>query len=314
MERGAAMADLLLLAGIIIVLGIAWVQTGGPGKEASSFFSAGAPIAGTLSPLEWSTGDGTEPQEKGQTVDEETVSLLEQKRIEAQSEGVASPYKGIVEITPSTAGPRNTNPQEEYLTLHVRSSATNAIDLTGWTLESMLSGKKVKIPKASTVSTSGTVNVEGPLVAKPDEEIILTTGRSPVGHSFKVNKCTGYFEQFQDFTPRLDEVCPSPENELIFADNPYQQFGNECLDYIEDMPACRMQVNAVPPQFPGICQYFIVEEINYTRCIYRHRSDADFFSLEWRVYLAHDKELWRSKREIIRLLDNNGRVVDVFSY
>ena len=56
-----------------------------------------------------------------------------------------------------------------------------------------------------------------------------------------------------------------------------------------------------------------IEEINYDRTEFR-RDDDKFFKNEWRIFLGRNEEQWRTKREVIRLLDKDGRIVDVYTY
>lgn len=177
----------------------------------------------------------------------------------------------------------------------------------------MITNESVTIGEATKVSTSGNVNIEQPVVVSARDKVYLLTGHSPIGNSFQINKCSGYFEQFQDFTPSISTQCPTPEDEFTYAESDPIHFGDACLTYIEDLPSCYMPLEALPIGFPNSCVIFITEEINYSSCIKNHRNDSDFFEPEWRVYLKQDREIW-NKRDIIRLLDNNGKTVDVFSY
>jgi hypothetical protein len=62
------------------------------------------------------------------------------------------------------------------------------------------------------------------------------------------------------------------------------------------------------------CQDAIVTKLNYNSCVDMHRNDPGFYRLEWRIFLKREEELWKSKREIIKLLDETGKVVDYISY
>ena len=199
------------------------------------------------------------------------------------------------------------------VTLDVSSKLSEPLTVTDWKLQSMISNKTILIPKATKVSTSGNVNVEQLIVVSPRDKIYLLTGHSPTGASFQINKCSGYFEQFQDFTPSIPRQCPSPKGEFKFAESDPFRFGDACLTYIENLDKCRMPLDALPLGFPDSCVIFITEKINYSSCIENHRDDKDFFKPQWRVYLKRDQEIWNT-RDIIRLLDDNGKTVDVFSY
>lgn len=150
----------------------------------------------------------------------------------------------------------------------------------------------------------------------PNENAYLITGESPIDASFHENLCTGYLNDEETFYPSLYERCPSPKQELdrfgkIKLDN------DECYDFIERIPSCQMpsdeQIDGA--DIGGICLRFVEDTFNYNDCVSLHREDP-YFERDgtWRIYLDERNELWRPKREIIRLLDANDRVIDVIEY
>lgn len=303
-QSGSATGDLMLFTAIVIVLGVLWVSSGGLNKETSQRNALG--INSFLSPTIQGAADSG--SEASQTYDEITEEFGRTRDF-----GETSPYWGMVTIKKSSSGLKQSAPQNEYIVIAASSKLDEGLTLTGWKLQSMISKEIVTIPKATKVSTSGNVNIEQPIVIFPKDEVYLLTGHSPVGNSFQINKCSGYFEQFQDFTPSISKQCPRPKDEFVFSENDPFRFGAECLRYIENLSQCYMPLEALPIGFSDSCTLFITEEINYSSCIKNHRNDADFFKPQWRVYLKHDQEIWGT-RDIIRLLDENGKTVDVFSY
>jgi len=317
-QKGEAGSDLILVAALVIGLGIAWMLSGGPQKSTlgdappfgiqritsgesfpgiSTFF---IPITGGSG---YSTsGDGTAEFEQLQKEIGQTRNL-----------GEVSPYWGEVRIVRDTSGPRESS-NREYVELETAYNATSPITITGWRLQSMLSHTTATIGVASKIATSGNGNVEGPVIALPEDRLIVLSGHSPIGASFQLNMCSGYLEQFQDFSPSISRRCPLPEEELELVDSDTLRFGSACLNYIESLPGCEMPLEALPEGFPSACVLFITEKINYNSCIKNHHTDPEFLLHEWRVFLKSDGELWNNDREIIRLLDENGKTVDVFSY
>ena len=71
---------------------------------------------------------------------------------------------------------------------------------------------------------------------------------------------------------------------------------------------------SIPPTLSPACQEFIVKTANYDACVERHRTDKNFFKDDWRLYLGRDEELWKEKREVIELRDEDGKLVDVVIY
>lgn len=316
-NRGEAGGELILVASIVIILGILWVLSGGPGRSTQdeqsdivTFSSKDSIISGINSFFIPITRD-TPTSDTNETNQEYDSIAQEFGRV--RDFGETSPYWGLVTIKKSSSGPRQTTAKTEYLTLDISYKLSEPLTITGWKLQSMISNETVSIPEATKVSTSGNVNIEQPIVVSARDELYLLTGYSPIGNSFQINKCSGYFEQFQDFTPSIQKQCPLPEDEFVFAESDPLRFGDACLTYIENLDQCHTPLEALPLGFSDSCAIFITEEINYSSCIQNHRNDDDFFEPEWRVYLKHDQEVWNN-RDIIRLLDNNGKTVDVFSY
>ena len=179
----------------------------------------------------------------------------------------------------------------------------------------------VKIGEAAVIPFLGQVNVETPITVGGNTIVYVVTGRSPNGTSFRLSKCTGYFEQFQDFAPSLPTQCPLPEDEL-FNRPGSNSYNDTCINFVEGLGRCTFNIGALPPLIGSQCQNFILNTLSYNGCISAHKNDPDFYRNEWRVYLGRDQELWKNEtgsswqnaREEIRLLDENGKVVDVVSY
>ena len=45
-----------------------------------------------------------------------------------------------------------------------------------------------------------------------------------------------------------------------------------------------------------------------------HRDDADFTKDAWRLYVGANRELWLNDHDVIRLLDEESRIIDVYTY
>ena len=156
---------------------------------------------------------------------------------------------------------------------------------------------------------SGTVNSTSPVVLKPGEKAIILTGRSPVGASFKENICTGYLGQYQTFIPDLNRSCPSPADEISAR---YSGADKEaCTTTAENIPRCAVVTSSTAG---GTCGTFLKDNLNYNSCVTSHRNDSTFTLKTWRLYLDRNTELWGKARETITLYDQNGKVVDTFSY
>jgi len=311
--RGFLPPNALLVVGLIGFIFVLWFASGAP-RDALSRDSVGIvayPVAlGDAGDFRNAPGSGTQASQSGlENVSEELQEFFNNEDAER------SPYAGKIQIVKSTSGPSSSILRREYIELRASQNNDGPIAITGWTLESLVSKKKREIPSGTEVASSGRVTVPTTIRVFPGEEVFVSTGRSPVGYSFRVNKCSGYFEQYQDFIPSISTYsCPRPINELKNVGLSFIEVGDECYDMIERYPGCTIQDTKDKPYLPATCHLFIAEELHHNACVLRHRNDADFWQDEWRVFLGLDSELWRSEREIIRLSDSEGRTVDVFTY
>ncbi len=291
------MEDLKWFVGFLIFFIIAWAITGGTLREvASPYIAPPVPVGGASG-----KSGVSETTQK-------TSSLANDLKAVAEKSG-ASSVQGLLELSVNRYG--SVSAAEEYVTIRLSASATSRVLLTGMTLKSEASGRTATIGKGAYLPQQGTVNPEESVYLEPGGVAYVVTGRSPVGYSLRVNKCTGYFEQFQNFTPQLPIECPRPKEEPVPP--PPNHLPDACLEYIDGMRRCRIEPN--PPEALGeICRRFIRESFSYPRCVAAHKSDPDFYKNEWHLYLSHDLPLWKSTREVITLFDTAGKPVDTVTY
>ena len=227
--------------------------------------------------------------------------------------GDPSSYRGIVVLNHYVSGANSSDPGNEYVEIAVAQNAGTPVDISGWTLASDATGNMSVIPKGTEMPISGTINAGQDIMIAPGNRALIISGRSPIGASFRENKCIGYFSNFQKFSPTLPQNCPVPSDELAS----FYGFGYIrdvfCIDYVKALPRC--QIALTPPvNATGVCQNFLVTYLNYNGCISAHRNDTDFKGNTWRVYLGRTSPMWRTKYELVKLLDTNGKTVDAFSY
>ncbi|MHB8710313.1 MAG: hypothetical protein ACYC6X_02035 [Minisyncoccota bacterium] len=227
--------------------------------------------------------------------------------------GEPSPYRGIVSMTHYVSGAGSQDPGNEYLEIDVAQNAGVPVDLSEWSLESDASGNAIVIPKGTEVPTSGIVNAAQDIVLAPGERALVISGQSPIGASFRENKCIGYFSTFQKFSPPLPQNCPIPSDELSSYYGAGYIRDAACIDYVNSLSRCQVALTP-PPGVTSACQSFLVKYLNYNGCVDAHRSDSDFAGDTWRIYLGRTNSMWRTKNELVKLLDINGKTVDAFSY
>ncbi|TSC66896.1 MAG: hypothetical protein CEO19_442 [Parcubacteria group bacterium Gr01-1014_73] len=223
-----------------------------------------------------------------------------------------SPLKGKIYLSrPNNYNFGTSAANYEYITLRADNNIKEKIHLTDLTLKSATSGVKVEIGQGVYLYFSGMINSAQDIFLGPGETAYIITGRSPLGVSFRVNKCLGYLAKNQNFNPYLYSNCPTVRNEpLPKAPN---QLNDKCLDYIERFPACTTFTTGKLELSPE-CNNFLIEKTTYSYCVQTHKNDKDFYQPDWRIYLSRDETLWKSKRETIELLDQNGKLIDSVSY
>jgi hypothetical protein len=282
-----AKKDLYWVIGIFIALAFLWYFMGG---EQRGSFKTGLFL--------------NQPQQKyTHQLEEDTKEVLSG---EITTPTPTSQYKKMVLIT-STSGSTQTDPKKEYIEITAASDNKSPIRITGWKLVGER-GLDISIGQGAILAYSGQVNSQNDIFLNPGESAYIITGQSPIGTSFKLNKCSGYFSQFNVFIPSLPRQCSDPSKENLPTG-----LEDACLDYIDDLPRCRMQIS-IPSYLSPQCQAYINDKVNYTTCVDVHKNDLDFYKPEWRIYLGRTDDLWKKDRELIILKDESGNIVDSDSY
>ena len=326
-RRGAAVTDLIFFIFFLVVLGIIWSLTGGPERsisrdgpflnppfplgDGSAYSVPGVNVPDIDRTRSSRSGGGSGSIDEEENTFEGLISRIRSSFGNPQ-EG-ESPYSGLVSLRARNA--RDQDVDDQYLTITISSGVERPIRVSNWRVESSVTLLGVDVPDVSYLPYSGQVNPGLPLDAQPGALINVITGRSPIGTSFRTNLCTGYFTQFQDFTPRIsDRDCPTPEDELRNAIDGGFIPNDACLDYVERIERCTLVVDSLPGNIGSQCSNFILEEITYNGCVDAHKNEDAFYNNEWYVYLGRDQALWKQSRERIVLKDENGLVIDSVSY
>lgn len=317
-----AMGTLILFLLFLFILGGVWIYTGGPERSQGegAFLNPTWPFGsggtyGTIPGFSYTGatssgyyGSGSSYGSSGSGGSSFLDTLFGFRGTPVSKD---SPYAGLVTLEMGNA--RASDANQEYVVLRTAYNLEKNITISDWSLEEDAGGIRVSIGQASAIPFLGQVNSQSPITLPPQSTVYITSGRSPNGTSFRVNQCTGYFEQFQNFYPELTRECPYPEDEILRK--PEVIAGNtSCVDFVERLPRCEMSVNALPGTIGSACSSFILNELSYNGCINAHKNEAGFYRNEWRVFLNRDQEVWRNSYERIRLLDENGKVVDVVGY
>lgn len=325
-------ADFFFFLAILVFIFAAWVATGGPNRPISFAGPFITPIStygeeqnaygGSIwdwtpdsdgswfhwTPITVRTSEDSAQQELWKTQD--TLTDLQKELQDARLFGTPSVYRGKVSLSASRSVLGQTDESLEYVTISV--SGKENVNISGWRLVSTRTRASATIPNGVTLYKTGRVNQTSPIILSPGERAIVSTGRSPVGVSFKENSCIGYLEDPQDYTPRLSGSCPTPlsdfERFYDGANKDYQQ----CRDTVSRLPRCE-----TPSSRSGMsssCYDFVRDHLTYNSCTTFHANDRNFWGNNWRVYLGKSDDLWPERNDTLKLLDANGHTVAIFSY
>jgi hypothetical protein len=227
--------------------------------------------------------------------------------------GNPSPYQNKITFGQSNA--QDSSSASEYVTLQASFANTAPISLAGWSLQSAVTGVRIALPQAAPQFVSGVGNNVAPVTLSAGSVAYVVSGPSPVGVSFRENSCTGYLAELQVFTPELNKTCPSPSDELSLNAQNISQFGDACVDYARSLPQCHFPgLDQKPAGISDACASFLLNRFSYNGCVYAHKIESDFYQPSWRLYLGSGANIWRDTHDVVRLLDDQGRTVDVLQY
>lgn len=311
---GSATKDLIGIIVILIIFSIAWFMSGGFNSESAQdpFIQPPAPIGGgqtyggdpNARPLPRSDLSPQEISEEIKRAQQEAEQIQSELR---RMEGM-SPLHNQLELSSVQT---STDASTEYVIIRAPETNKQPILLTGLTLKSQSTGQTAFIGQGTLLPFLGRINIKENIYLEPGGIAYIITGRSPIGTSFKLNTCIGYFEENQDFEPGLPIDCPL----VVNAPRPEapNSLNDACIDYLESLSSCTTV--AVPPQeLSRECQVFVAEHSNYNSCVTDNKQDRGFYYNEWRVYLGKDEPLWKTRRETILLLDTAGKTIATQTY
>ncbi len=321
-----AVRDLLWVIGIFVALGFIWLFTGGPNRSTTEKPFIQSPLE---SKSRVSARPSNYPSSSGSAVTPNSSSAGSKS-----GDPTRSIWYDQVQISLGSA--RNeVQPAKEYIRLTSR--AQEPVTITGWKL---VNSKQKVAYQAPTAAIPSGVKLFDPRAAKILQPIVLErgdhaniiTGRMPtltpypIDVSFKVNMCSGYLEDLPSyqFTPPISSRCPTP-SKVAGVDN----LEDDCYNFVRRLGYCHAPVFGSvrdssgelqsgfvdkTPNLSSRCKDFLKQNYSYTACLDRSRSERDFYSQSWYIYLNLGYELWGKERETISLYDQSGLLVDQISY
>ena len=313
------MVNVLWLLFFLGVVFVAWFATGGPQRADLNSLLLQSPVGGfstsTIAqdatssswfPIsypgeETSTGHTT-PSTGSTGAFADVLTKLSQ---------FPSPARDNVSFS-TIYGVQATSPEKEFIELQASSANTASISISGWRIQSLKTGRTAVIGTAIETPLTGSSGTPGAIVLAPGERAIISSGRSPIGVSFRVNACSGYLAQFQSFTPTLTPQCPAMITELY---NKGSSLTSEqaCVSVATAIPPCKV-LTAPPSGVSYACSSFLTRADSYNGCVGMHKNDPDFRQNEWRIYEGNASELWAGTGDALVLFDQQGRLVSSTSY
>jgi hypothetical protein len=272
------------------------------------------------------TPNGTTSQNPGSSSNKEIAGEIKnteadikklQENLNKQTEkDQRSPNFGKITIS-GVSGLYGNDPNQEYISIFTNLNKTETVKITGWYLRSEVTGYFAVIGKAALLPFPFT-NTESDVILQQGDRVYLTKGFSPIGISFRTDKCTGYFEENRTFTPSLSLQCPRPQDEKLPTFSNIYDRNDECLSIIDRIPRCTTIdskfIRDLPDTVTSVCKTYITTQISYSTCIARHFGDTDFPGNEYRLYLNKFGPLWRTTHDTIDLHDENGLIVATIKY
>jgi hypothetical protein len=248
------------------------------------------------------------PNESENGVVNPTGTYQPYQPVDTSHDASQSPYQGEIVLAQGAAIAQSATGQ--YIEVSAAPGA-GPVNISGWTLQSALSGKLATIPQAASPFLMGKVNSVGNVVLQNGALAYVVTGPSPIGVSFSENMCTGYLGTLQPFVPALSLMCPAPLSEIPDTPENETRLGSSCFNYLKNLPPCTFP-SSLPSGLSSACIQAIQTKLSYNGCIAAHQANGS--QSIWRLYLAQGKALWGVPHDVIRLLDEQGRVVSVLNY
>lgn len=171
----------------------------------------------------------------------------------------------------------NLNAETGYLQVTLNPRTGEALQISGWKIG--LDNSQIPLVRASALPYQGKINSEQAVTITVPTTLIISLGHSPIGVSFRENKCIGMLDYFQEFVPPLPKQC------------------DKCTETTSSNSNDEPEVN-----YP-----------DYNACVSAHMSESDFFGNAWRFYLA-TTSTWTTNNNFARLYDENGKLLDTFKY
>lgn len=320
--------DIKFFLGFLAIFGImaymGWsARNGAPAPQTPGVAQTSQPVVQPYTAPVVPATPGTPPATSNQTEEarkreelkkaEEAVAKAEEERRKAEEAARFSPLRNQLTVSGVSRASGSGAADREYMSIRAASGNAGPVLITGLTVRSAVTGLSATIPKAWTLPFPGSAGEGDVIWLHPGGVVYIVSGKSPSGSSFQVNRCTGYVSRGASFTPSLPIECPRPLQEPLPL--PPNHLSDACLDYLATIGSCTVP-GALPENLrnDGSCQVHITNKINYSTCVALHKNEPGFYRNDWRLFLNRTTPLWKDRREVIDLLDQNGKLISSYSY
>lgn len=189
------------------------------------------------------------------------------------------------------------------ISLHNNSNGTTSIDVTGWKIKSNTNSEI--IPTAINLYDPSGFTASTDILMQSGQTLNIYSDTSPF--NLRLNKCSGYLQNDNHFTPALPLNCPYPNQSQISS------FTGSCQQYIYSLYSCAIpdMNNMSIPQTDYNCINYL-NNLNYAGCYKQYANSQDFLSNEWRVWTGIN--IVSSLHDTVSLFDRKGLLVDLRVY
>lgn len=309
------MDDIKWFFGFLLIFGIIWLTGKTQPVKRPSVTATSTPKTYTVSAPEKNSPKSVQTQTKKAIPPPQTSGVIYQTISTDTTTANLSPFRGALTITSLSRG---SSADREYVVIQASPKNNYDVDITGLTIQSGVTTNRQTIGKGWKLYFPTNIGGTDPILLRPGNRAYLISGRSPMGgfvsgDGFEANLCSGFLTKGKNIYPSLHAQCPLPKDYPLPP--PPNELSDACYDFVKTIPRCTVPT-AIPKslQSDGSCQSFVFTKINYSQCVNNFKDTPRFFSGEWRVYFGRSTTLWRTNREIVELVDTDGKLIDSRQY
>ncbi|MBI3632825.1 MAG: hypothetical protein HY226_00880 [Candidatus Vogelbacteria bacterium] len=200
--------DLKAAIFLVVLFWIFWVYSGGPQKYEAS--------QKVLLQPSWPLSTGESYGDISKTNSPSNISTT--SPAESVEKPVVAP-KIIPKPQLITLSKGNVVTTERgYVILDFPDSNDSPLNLHGATMRGLF-GPVVDVGLASQLPEQGKINSESYITMPAASRAYIIYGESPIGNSFRVNKCFGYLTQYQTYYPPVIVSCPECQSTKVEDQN-----------------------------------------------------------------------------------------------